>query len=171
MRHKGFSLVEVALVLLILAILAGAVTLGVRGTLGRVGMRGLVDEIKMFDHLTRTFARQHDRPLRLVADLAAGRLRKTSADGRDEFGEVLKIPAGHRIAEVRLAGRRVTSGTVAVSVSARGLSPTYALRVEGPGGRRQWLLVTGLSGQVTEAENERDLGNAFQAFEARDNTR
>ena len=166
MKHRAFSLVEVALVVLILAILAGAMTLGVRGPLGRVGMRGLVDEIKTFDHLTRTYAREHDRPLRLVADLAGGRLRRTSEDGRDAFGEALKMPAGHRIAEVRLAGRRVTSGTVALSVSARGLSPTYALRVKGPGGREQWLLVAGLTGQVTEREDEREIEQILEALRA-----
>ncbi len=171
MKHRAFSLVEVALVLLILAILAAAVTLEVRAPLARIGMRAVLDEIAAFDRLTRVFAREHDRPVRLVVALAAGRIRRTDEGGRDPLGEALKLPSGYRIAGLRLAGRRINSGSVAVSCSARGLTPTYAVRVDGPGGRRQWILVAGLSGQITELDNETEVEDILLALEARRHAR
>lgn len=171
MRERGFSLVELAMVLLILAIASAAIALSVRPPLARVGLRGCLDGMAAFDRLTRTFAQEHDRPLRLVLDLAAGRLRRTGEDGREDLGEALRLPAGHRIREVRLADRAVASGNVALSVSARGLTPSYAALVEGPGERRQWVLVAGLTGQVTETTDEGTVRGALEALEARHHAR
>jgi len=155
------------LVLVILALTAGAVAVGVRGTLARVTLEDCVDEVEAFDRTTRCLATEHGEALRLVVDLARGRLRRTDADGRDERGEVLRMPARWRIAEVRLPGRRVTSGTVAVSVSARGLAPTYAVRLEGPGGRGRWIFVAGLTGQVWEPENTDAVQQVFETVGGR----
>jgi len=161
----GFTLLELALVLAIVAAVAAAVTLGARAPLGSIGMREAVRTVTAFDGLTRTFAREHDRPLRLVLDLAAGRLRRTGVEGREQLGAPARLRSGCRIEEVRLPGHRVGSGTVGLSVSAWGFSPTYALRLAGPGGRGRWVLVAGLSGQITETDDVRTVEAALAAGE------
>jgi len=169
--RPAFSLIELALVLVILALVAGTLAVGVRGTLARVTLEDCVDEIEAFDRTTRRLATEQDEALRLVVDLARGRLRRTDADGRDDRGEALHVPDGWRIAEVRLVGRRVTSGTVAVSVSARGLGPTYALRLEGVEGRGHWIAVAGLTGQTWEPEDGDAVQQVFETIGRRGDAR
>ena len=166
MRRPGFSLIELTMVLVIVAIVSAAVVLNVREPLRRTGMQACLDEIATFDRLTRTLAREHDRPLRLVVDLSEGRLRRTDEAGREEQGEALRLPSGHRIAELRLAGQTIDSGAATVSCSARGLTPTYAVRVEGPGGWRRWVLVAGLSGQTWEPDDGKPLADILEALGA-----
>lgn len=98
-------------------------------------------------------------------------MRRTSEDGREELGEGLDLAPGRRMAEVRLAERPLRSGRVGVSVSARGLGPTYAVALEGPGAERRWILVAGLTGQVVEAAGEKEVDDAFAAITARRDAR
>jgi prepilin-type N-terminal cleavage/methylation domain-containing protein len=169
--RRAFSLVELALVLVILALAAGTVAVGVRGTLARVTLADCLDEIEVFDRTTRRLATEQGEALRLVVDLARGRLRRTGADGREERGVAYRLPDGWRIAEVRLVGRRVTTGTVAVSVSARGLGPTYALRLGGAEGRGCWIAVAGLTGQTWEPEDEDAVQQVFETIGRRGDAR
>lgn len=172
MPRRAFSLVEVAMVLLVLALVAGAVTLRVRPILLRMDMRACLDEAAEFDRMSRAIAREHGRPVLLVFDLAEGRVRRTGEDGRERLGEPLDLPPGRRLAEVRLAGRPVRSGCASVSISAAGLGPTYALAIEGRDGTdRRWLLMAGLTGQVVEAADGKEVDDAFAAIKARNDAR
>lgn len=171
MPRRGFSLIEIVLVLLVLALVAGAVTLRVRPILARMDARACLDEMAGFDRLSRAFAREQGRPVLLLFDLAEGRVRRTSEDGREALGQALDLGPGWRLAEIRLVGRSYRSGRVSVSISGRGLGPTYAVALEGAGGERRRFLVAGLTGQVMEAETDKEVDDAFRALEARDHAR
>ena len=54
--RRGFTLIELTVVLLIVAILAGVVTLRLQGPLHRAEMRDVIERIAFFDHLTRVHA-------------------------------------------------------------------------------------------------------------------
>jgi prepilin-type N-terminal cleavage/methylation domain-containing protein len=166
-NRRAFSLVELTVVLLILAIMAGAVAVSARGPLRKVGIERTVDEIIAFDRLTRQYARQQDRAIRLLVDLSAGELRRTDEEGRGELGEPLRLASGYSVARLRLAGQDIASGQVAISCSALGLTPTYAVLLEGAGGRRQWVLVAGLSGQIVGTGDDKETENILAMLEAR----
>jgi prepilin-type N-terminal cleavage/methylation domain-containing protein len=165
--RRAFSLVELTVVLVILAVVAGAVAVSVRGPIRRVGIERAADELVAFDRLTRVYARQNDRPLRLVVDLAAGELRRTSEDGRDVLGEPLRFAPGYRPARLRLAGEDVSSGLVTLSCTPPGFTPTYAVLLEGPGGRRRWVFFAGLTGQVVGAGNDEEVEQAIALLQMR----
>lgn len=167
MRPRGFSLIEVTMVVLILAIAAAAVALNVRAPMANVGMRGCIDQVVSFDRLTRAYAREQDRAVRLWVDLGAGELRRTDEEGRDQLGQSLRLPRDYRLTDLRVAGRSAGGGSMALACSAQGLTPTYAVLLEGPGGRKQWLLFAGLSGQAWEAKDEREIEGYFEACQAR----
>lgn len=167
MRRRAFSLIEVTLVILILAITAGAVALGIRSPIHRMGLAQCVDEIALFDRLTRTYAREQDRPVRLMVDLDGGRLRRTDEQAVQELGQALVLPSGYRLARLLVADRTIGSGGASLTVSALGLGPTYALLVEGPGSRRQWILVAGLTGQVRECGSDEEVRSILEALDAR----
>ena len=165
MRRSGFSLVELTMVLLILGLVSAAVALNVRAPAAQVGMKACVDDVVAFDRLTRTMACELDRPLRLVVDLGAGQLRRTDERGGAEEGRILTIPSGYRLTDLRLAGRSVPGGA-ALNCSARGLMPTYAVLVEGPGGVKQWVLLAGLTGQEWKPKDEREVQDILRTIEA-----
>lgn len=140
--------------LLILAIIAGAVTLRSRSLLGRARLADLVDRIGEFDHLARVYARRQDRPVRIVVELDAGRLRRMDAAEAETLGEELVLPEGCRIVRLRVGDRTAWGHSVSITCSRRGLTPTWAMLLEDRAGRRRWVLLAGLSGQMTATDDE-----------------
>lgn len=156
MRRSGFTLIELAAVVLILSIVGAAVAIKVQGPLSVSSTRELVDRVRDFDGLTRLAAVENDRRLLLEVDLDLGELRRTDPDRREPSGEPLALPAGFRIGALWTLGERHASSTVTVPFSPGGLSRSYGLQLEGPGGGR-WIVVAGLTGQCTECEGEAEV--------------
>jgi len=170
MRAKAFTLTELAAVLLVLALLAGAAALRLEAPLRRARLEDVAQRIVAMDHLSRIYARQQDRSVWIEVDLAPGRLRRTDARGRD-LGAALELPGGYRVARLLVRGPNGASqeywtGCVAIQCSRVGLTPTYGLLLEGPAGRRQWVLLAGLTGEATEPETLDDVRKVFLAMEA-----
>jgi prepilin-type N-terminal cleavage/methylation domain-containing protein len=165
MRARAFTLTELAVVLLILALLAGAVALRLESPLRRARLEDLAQTIVAFDHLSRVYARQHDRSVRIEVDLAQGRLRRTDTRGQD-LGTALELPDGYRVARLMVRGQDYRTGSVALLCSRLGLTPTYGLLLEGPAGRRQWILLAGLTGETLELETEDDVRAVLAAVGA-----
>jgi len=154
LRRGAFSLIEITVVLLIAAIAAAAVTLRVRAPLRRARMKDLVGQIAAFDRLTRAYAGEHDRPLRLVVDMAGRQLRRTDERATEALGRPLELPSGWTIGRLLIGGRDVTAASAAISFSRRGLSRSYALLIEHEAGPKQWILLAGLTGELIEADDE-----------------
>ena len=169
--RRGFSLIELTVVLLILALVSASVAVAVREPLHRVGLRGALDDLAEFDHLTRTYAREQDRPVVLVFDLDAGVIRRMDETGRTELGLALRLPADYRIVRLRAGEDDWRSGQTVLAVSALGLTPTYAVLVTGPGPRAQWMALAGLSGQLLEPKNDAEVDNLFKARQMRPDAR
>jgi len=170
-KARGFSLVELAVVILVLAIAAGAVTLRLGGPLRAARLRDLTDEIVAFDRLSRTYAREQDQAVRLEVDLACGRFRRTDAHGRETIGREVQLPGGWRIARLLVGREDLGAGAATIRYSRQGLTPTYALLLEDPGGTGRWLLVAGLTGQVLEPNDEEEVRNTLAALQARPDAR
>ena len=73
-KRPGFTLVETTLVLAILAMLAAAVTLQVRGPLGQCRMSDLADRLAQYDYLTRQQAIESGR---LITGMSSSLFKKT----------------------------------------------------------------------------------------------
>jgi prepilin-type N-terminal cleavage/methylation domain-containing protein len=167
-HRRGFSLIEVAVVILILGIMAGVVTLRLAGPLGKANLDTILAEAGSMDHLTRTAARQQGRPVQLVIDLAEQSLRTKGTDGAD-LGPAYLLPSGYRLAKLYLGNHTSYSGQTAILCSRLGQTATYGLQLEAPSGQRRWLLVAGLTGQTVECENEADLQGIMDAGQTRSN--
>lgn len=166
MHRRAFSLIEITVVILVLAVIAGAVTLRMAASVQRARMDDVIGRIEQFDRLARVHTREHDRPLRLVVDMTAGTFQRTDARGSDEPCPPLVLPDGYRIARLLVKAHAATSGSVSITCSRLGLTPSYALGIEGPAGQRKWLLVTGLSGRFVECESEEKTRNILAATAA-----
>jgi hypothetical protein len=75
-------------------------------------------------------------------------------------GAPLDLPAGPdgvRVERVVTPADDAAGGDVDLRVSARGYSPSYAVLLAGPGGRRQWVLFAGLTGEAGVANDDREV--------------
>jgi prepilin-type N-terminal cleavage/methylation domain-containing protein len=167
MDHRAFSLIEVMLVVLILGIVAAAVSLNLTGPMHRARASDLAEEIASFDRLTRTYARRHDRPLRLVIDLSEGRIRRMDGSGTETIGAPLELGSSWRIARLLVGNQDVDFGTVSITCSRRGLTPTYAMLLEDRRGPRRWILIAGLTGQPSEMSDEKEIRQTLAAIASR----
>ena len=168
MKQTAFTLVELTVVLLVLAITAGAVALRVAGPMARAKVENIVGRIAQFDRTTRRHCISNDRKVRMVIDLGEGRLQLTDAGGRDLQGQTLVLPKPLKIAQVVLAEDETSSGIVTLSCSTRGLMQSYAMLVEGAGEREQWLMFCGLTGRVVEMDGYDQVVETFRALKVRD---
>ncbi len=162
--RRAFTLVELTVVLLILGIAAAAVTLGLHAPLGRVKMQDATDAMLAFDRLTRAAARQQDRPLAMRLSLREGGPIERCAAGDDApLTAPLLLPSGCRIAVVLAGDERLTGPSAEIACSSQGYTPTYAMAIEGPGEVQQWLVLAGLTGQVTPVEDESHAKEILEA--------
>lgn len=163
MRRTGFSLLELTVVLLIMAIVASAVVLNTRGPMHNARADEIVARIGEFDRLTRSSAQQQDIPLRLVVDIPAGTIRRVIGDDDENFTPPLTLPSHCRIDAVRIGERRLIRGSAVIECSRQGITPSYAIHLIFDDDRSVWLLVAGLTGQFTTLENETELQDIWQA--------
>lgn len=131
--RRGFTLIELTLAVLILALLAGLAAWSFRGPLRRSNQQLALDAVRGVDAM----ARQHA--------LRFGQRQRVSIESAN-------LPRGYRAEQVRPG---------AIEVSAQGLSRAYAVKVSGPEFSR-WLLVTA-SGQVTELDDESQVQSILAA--------
>ena len=164
MRGRGFTLIELVLVLLVLAILSSAVVVRLHSPARNAQWEDLLSAVGDYDAMTRARARQQDGAMRLIVDLSGGRLYRAAPDETKPSGAVLAIRDGRRIERIRLGEETVRRGEVAIACSPQGLTPTYAIRLVDDQGRQAWLLTAGLTGQVTVFNDDETFEQTWQTL-------
>lgn len=152
-RKRGFSLVELTAVMALLAVLAASATLQYQSVLARSRMEDALGRLEQLDRQARAYASGHAESLVLGLDLSAGRLWCQDASGRDMPWGV-DLPENLRLAQAVLASGPFSSGTASIPVSPQGISRSYAVCLEARNGRRQWIAIAGLTGQIWHPEAE-----------------
>jgi len=166
MKRRAFTLIELAAVMAILAVIAAAVAINMRGPISRARARDLPGEIRHFDYITRASAQSMDQDLKLLIDIPGGRLRRLDPMTATEIGRPMQLPTGWRIDQVRIAGsdEPIRRESAVIACSPAGLTPTYALKLTGPQDRTTWLLVAGLTGESMEVNNDDSIEEIFQTL-------
>lgn len=162
-RTDAFTLVEMVAVLALAGLLAAAATLSVEG-LGRdARMDDVMDRLAEYDQLARASARQAHRPVTLWFNATRGAVERIfeARDGEPDAGQaVFHLPPGFSIERVMAAGGRDPGADLKLAVSEAGRSASYALRIRGAG-RVRWILIAGLTGDLTWPKDEREIDNIF----------
>ena len=78
-RRRAFTLVETLAALIILGLLAGAVTWSFRAPLQRARMAEAIEQVKYLDASSRAFARRFGRNVEVVYDASEGLVRRQPA--------------------------------------------------------------------------------------------
>ena len=156
----GFTLIELMLAVVLLALLTGAAALSFARPIHNARARQAIDTVERCDEMTREQARRFGKAATLGFDLHHQTIRRDSVPN-------VSLPSGFTIHEIRSAGHSIEAGEFSLDVSALGLSRSYALHLVGPELDR-WMLVAGLSGEVTWTTNETQV-EQFLGSATRDN--
>jgi hypothetical protein len=162
-------MVEMMVVIVIMAMLTTAAALSFSGPLRATRASDMIRQVQAFDDVTRQHAKRFGKDLQIVFDLSRGRvIRRQSAQG--PVMQELQLPHECRIERVRVGGKVFDSGEVVLACSNLGLTRSYAAHLVGPGLDR-WIVVAGLTGEVTTAANDLDDADSFDVEAAREATR
>lgn len=151
-RRSGFTLIELAAVMVLVAILAATVGISLRGRVTKLRLETIANRLENLDRQTRDLARRQRQPMRLRIDTTSGTVEQGFAS---QTAPLKRVRVGEQVDIDQLwlpRGRRSGSGDILIS--AAGQSSTYALRLSSESGQRAWLLVCGLSGQVVRVESD-----------------
>ena len=154
MNRKGFTLVELSMVLLVLGIAAAAVALRVQRPLMAANLSDITGSLVDFDRTTRAASRSQDRPLRMVMNLSHGTVTRADAAGKPIDGSAVSLPQGYRLARLLVHDKDFREGETTIACSRAGCSPTYAILVQTPANTQQWLVFAGLTGQTIQVAND-----------------
>ena len=156
--NRGFTLIEMLGVLTIMAMLSGAASVMLNGSRHQADLQDAIGQIASADSSTRELARNVNQPIQLTISLPGRRLSRTNGFGVVTLGE---LPGDVKIGRVRTAGQITDSGLATMTFTPAGRSQTYAVSLINAAGEKQWILFSGLSGQMVSV-NDEDIDNIFQ---------
>jgi prepilin-type N-terminal cleavage/methylation domain-containing protein len=164
---RAFTLIEVTVVIIVMALLATAAALSFARPLRSARASEAIELVRTFDGNARTAARRFGSEIEMRFDLSRKELvrRVIRDDGRRRSEDISRsrLPGGCRVDRMILAGGETRdTGEVVIHCSSGGLSRSYGVHVIGNGPDR-WLVVAGLSGQISEAKNETELRSILES--------
>lgn len=156
--RNAFTLIELVVVIVIMAILSTIAAMSLSGTMGQYDLARAAETIERVDASVRRQARVTHASVELSIDRNKKRLTvDVGGSGRDA---TYKLPRRVTISNIRLHRRIVADNNFAIEVSGSGQSPTYAVELT-RGEMKRWLIIVGASGQVIPAESEDEVDALF----------
>ena len=159
---RGFTLIELAATLLIMALLAAAVSVSLITRRRAARLDVVIEKIARFDRNTRQHARRFDEPAQMHFDLRSGRIEVKDSRTNQRMDRVLQLPDRLKLESVRVRNEHVLDGELAINCSSLGATPTYAVQLLARDQSPRWLLFSGLTGQVQSFTDQIKVEYAFK---------
>lgn len=160
MNPKGFTLIELTAVILIMGLLAAGAVLSLAHTASNQCSRSLPELLRQADALVRSAARQSGCRQQIIFDL----------DDQKVFWQT--NPAGDKVCLIRLGAtdslavwttdREISSGQVTIDYSTGGRTPTYALHLTSSEDSPKWMVIAGFTGKVFTTDDEKEFETILQ---------
>jgi Tfp pilus assembly protein FimT len=150
-------MIELVVVMLILATLAGLVAFSLRGAMDRYQMNRALETIELFDAQARRQACRSRGPLQARID--RGRNLLSIEPSARHSRATFRLPRQVEIAEIRMGRRAVAGGPFGLNINRHGQSDSYAVHLR-RGTAERWLIVLGTSGQII-AVNDKGEADAI----------
>lgn len=163
----GFTLIEMMVVIVLLALLVSMATFQLRGPLQDATYTGNIERLQFLDQQVRAHAQRFGQQSELIIDLDTGGLASSgTSDASTENALRFTPRGGTKIEGVLLADGSIHSGTAKIRISDRGQSATYALQLRSPAGQQEWLLFVGLTGQSLRLKDENEIDQLSRLLSA-----
>ncbi len=162
-RRSGFTLIELAIVILIMAIMAGFAVLSLRGHIDRARWTRSLEQLENMDRLGRIAARNESAPYRLSFHRTKRKveLRAVGPNAPRKSVREWKLPNGIQFASFRDGASANRSEEMRIEINPSGQSRSYAVAIKANSGPAQWLVTLGLSGQHIPMEKADDVAAMF----------
>ncbi len=169
-QHLGFTLIELLAVLTLLALLTAFVSVSMGTAINSANKLKLIQIITDYDRDTRELAHRLDRPLRLTVSIDHQSITRSHIDAEDDkhAGVPLKLPHNWKLQTVLTADTELRGNAIDLYCTQHGATHTYALQLHDKNNGSLWLLVAGLSGQVSEINDEQTIRNIFKQLQRHD---
>jgi prepilin-type N-terminal cleavage/methylation domain-containing protein len=162
---RGFTLIEMMIAITIMALLVSAAALSFSRPVASMRKREAVETVSRFDEMARQQARKQNAAVQLVFSVPGATLERRAGG---QVVQRMSLAGGFVIDRLRMAGRDVDAENVMIDCSALGLTATYAVHLKGADSE-QWMVVAGLSGQVTLVSHENEVDSIFRLQASRRN--
>ncbi len=148
--RKAFTLIELVVVMVVLALLASLTVYSLGGTMDRHRLSRAIETIEMFDARARRTARTTQHAVTATIDRSRGQLSIDTH--RNPQAVSFRLPSRVAIGDVRFGTTRRVERESKIEINGQGRSVTYAIQLR-RGKLTRWLVVLGISGQVVAMEN------------------
>lgn len=142
MKPRGFTLIELMVAVLLLALLSGGAALSFRRPLQALRVESVVMTLRHFDTDARAAARASGQSQRVVFDLANHRVQRYDGPGLTTLRQQAVLSGEWKI---QIDGRPVSAQSIPIDFSPNGWSRSYSVRFA-----TRTLNVAGLTGEISE---------------------
>lgn len=165
--RRGITLIELLGVMLIIGMVAATVAIRVSSLTHQSRLEWGLGQLIHADAAMRSHARNHGRNTALELELGSGLVTRHWGTNTSE---TKTESLGDRVTIRRFVSptQDTSVGRVAVNYSGVGVSPTYALELEGPQKQQQavWLVFVGATGRCERVLEERNVVPLVKQFAA-----
>ena len=188
---RGFTLLELMLVLALMALLSGVISLSLASVSRQTTVRDAVSAITYMDRSMRDECIDFNRSGEIRFDLELGRITRVAhREGKPIEVESYQLPNTLRIEKFWLQGQADPlnhNSPIVIPCDSHGRTPTYALSIRPPRNPRNIDtgteatvlgqlpgagvvpgVVAGLTGQVQECQDETQVNDLFESLAWRD---
>ncbi len=156
---RGFTLVEVMIVMLIMAIMSGIAVMSVQGHINNARWTRSFEQIEEIDRTARISARRDASPYQITFNRSkrSVELHAIGLNASAKSVRAFKLPAPFKFDSFRKNTATSSSESFAVEIAGNGQSPSYAIAIAAASGSPQWLVTLGFSGQQIRMEDAKDV--------------
>jgi len=159
--RRGFTLIEIAVLIVIVGLLAVAVSIRSAGWFRSARIQDIVSQLNNFDRQARSYTKRFNRAVRLEFDLDQGTIVRVDPATQQPMTHRIQLPRGFAIKQVSTVTGQIHSGQVTIPCSTAAHTPTYAVSISGPNRQSRQILVVGTTGQMVLLNHEREISNTF----------
>jgi hypothetical protein len=149
-------------VIVVLGLVAATVTSRMSAMFGPAALQQSVSEWEFADRQVRDRARHVGKILSIRIEMGGNRLQCTLDPEPGMPPTNRTLSRGVRITKYVSATQELTSNSTTIAYDERGASESYAIELTGRAGKRRWLLVAGLTGQISEVADENKARELLQ---------
>jgi prepilin-type N-terminal cleavage/methylation domain-containing protein len=165
-KQSAFTLLELMAVMALMAILAGSVALSLKTPYQAAKFENAVERVIFMDRELRDHAMRYAASAEMRIELGNSTIIScVEPNKRETVMPKFTLGNGIQVEQVAFGKKRIDSGCAEIGFTEKGRSPTYAMRFSG-GGKRQWLVFLGITGQVLRINDEKEFEATIQVMQS-----